>query len=331
MSRRPAPLPARFGRPVLAVEELLAAGVPRARLRAADLRPLRRGILARADMTPTEADLLAALCRQDPYAVGIGLTSARLQGFPLPFHLQEWQEDVPVRATAGARRRSSDGTVRWRSLRLAPGDVQHLLLRWAGCPDSPLRITSRARTWRDLAGELPHGDLVAIGDFLVRRPRPGLEGRSSPWCTREQLAAVCTGRRAVELRAALADVRIGADSPRETLLRLAFARAGLPEPLLNQPLLGPDGISRHSPDFQWPGFAVCVEYDGATHDEPGQAERDIRRARSARAAGFEEVRISAADVRNGTGPAVRLVRDALHRGGWRGDEALRSGRDDRAR
>src|SRR5690625_5413506 len=91
---------------------------------------------------------------------------------------------------------------------------------------SAIRATTRARTWRDLAPHLTHQELVAAGDHLIRRPYPWAEDRTNPWCTPAQLSAACTGRHALALRRALADVRVGADSPRETWLRVAVADAG---------------------------------------------------------------------------------------------------------
>jgi hypothetical protein len=58
-------------------------------------------------------------------------------------------------------------------------------LDWEG-----LRISTPARTWLDLARQLPLEDLVAMGDQLLRQPRPGLELRTDPWTTTEALRQI---------------------------------------------------------------------------------------------------------------------------------------------
>jgi hypothetical protein len=212
----------------------------------------------------------------------------------------------------------SDAVVRWHQFVLAPGEVRRALYAvepletGAGLLSAPVRLTTRARTWRDLAPHLSSFWLIAIGDHLVRRPRPHLEnGRTEPWCTIAELREQCTGRHAAALCSALDAVRVGADSPRETLLRLAFASAGLPEPLLNVPLVAPDGRELHEPDFQWPEHRVCAEYDGRTHSTPDQVSKDIRRARRAASVGWVEVRLHTGDVERRCAPAIDQVRSAL--------------------
>lgn len=321
VSRAPAPFPASLPWPVLTRAEALRAGVSPGRLRAPDLARLRPGLLVRGGRTAGETEIVSAYCRSDPEAVAVGLTAARMQGMPLPEHLERSLPRPRVHISLPQGRVGSDPVVRWHQFVLPPDQVREA--RFAVDPledgstvlEAPVRLTTRARTWRDLAPDLSEFWLIAIGDHLVRRPRPELEhGRTAPWCTLEELREQCTGRHAATLRAALRAVRVGADSPRETMLRLAFARAGLPDPLLNTPLIGPDGRQLHEPDFQWPAHRVCAEYDGRTHSTPGQVSRDIRRARRVQAAGWTEVRLHSDDIVQECAPAVDLVRAALGTG-----------------
>ncbi|WP_422115663.1 DUF559 domain-containing protein [Brachybacterium sp. UNK5269] len=208
--------------------------------------------------------------------------------------------------------------VTWHDLRLVPAEVDRLSYRMRRSGrTSPLQLTTPLRTWRDLAAHLPVPALIAAGDHLVRIPRPGLEGRERPWCTPDELLTVATGRHAGTLREAAAQVRIGADSPKETELRLAFAAAGLPEPELNVPLRGDAGETRQCPDFQWPQFRVCAEYDGRQHSDRAQVQRDIRRARAVKAAGYAELRLYQKDLENECADAVGIVRAELIERGWR--------------
>lgn len=330
MTPRPAPLPASVPWRVFTRAEALRAGISPERLRRQDLTLLRSGLLSRTGWEVTEQDIAAALCREDPAAAVVGLSAARMQNFPLSLDLETWSPSTPVHFSVPGRRAGSDEVVRWHEFVLHTDQVRSARYRLAPEPGGSelplahLRLTTRARTWRDLAATLPHFWLVAIGDHLVRMPRPELEqGRTEPWCTIDELRQLCTGRHAAALRWALEDVRIGADSPRETLLRLAFARAGLPTPQLNVPLIGTDGVPRHEPDFLWPEYRVCVEYEGQGkgrwqgHNDPKQIESDIERARRATQAGWLEVRLSNKDVGEDCAIALRIVREALTARGWR--------------
>lgn len=325
MPRVPAPLPESLPWSVFTRTEALASGLSPERLRRSDLENLRPGMFRRRNRPLTELDLSLALCRNDPEAVVVGLTAARLHSLPLPHPLEARDAQLPVHVAIPGGRKGSDRFVRWHNFHLARRDEEwrdFAAPREDGSwdPDviSRLRITSRPRTWRDLAPHLPFWRLVAIGDSLVRPPRPGLErGRAEPWCTVEDLRAQCTGRYARALHRALDEVRIGSDSPMETLLRLAFLRAGLPAPLLNEPLRDDGRRQGHDPDFQWPEYRVCVEYDGGSHNAPDQVARDIRRSRRASQAGWTELRLHAEDVREECAAAVALVTAALEKAGWK--------------
>lgn len=318
MARYPAPLPPDLSWLVFSRAEAIRAGVTPDRLNRRDLRRLRRGLYARRAADVKEADLAAALSRNDPDVVIVGLSAARLHDIPMPADLEKWELGTPIHLATLSARGSSDTTMTWHDYVLASGEIKRLTyrLRKSG-QTSLLRVTSRARTWRDLAPHLTHQQLVAAGDHLVRQPYSWAEDRATPWCTPAQLRAACTGRHALALRRALADVRVGADSPVETRLRLAFVAAGLPEPEINTVLIGADGVERHHPDFQWPAFGLCVEYEGGSHNDDEQVARDIRRARAVKAAGCVEVRLHKNDIGSDCAIAVQIVRKALIEHGWR--------------
>lgn len=320
MARYPAPLPPALSWLVFSRAEALRAGVTRDRLNRGDLRRLRRGLYARDAADLKEADIAAALSRNDPDVVIVGLSAARLHGIPMPGDVENWKLGIPVHLATGSARGSSDTIMTWHDYVLAPGEITRLTYRMRKSGQtSIIRATSRARTWRDLAPHLTHQQLVAAGDHLVRRPYPWAEDRVAPWCTLAELRAACTGRHALALRRALTDVRVGADSPVETRLRLAFVAAGLPEPAINTVLVGADGIEHHHPDFQWPAFELCVEYEGGSHNDEEQVARDIRRARAVKSAGCVEIRLHKNDIGSGCARAVQIVREALIEQGWRPD------------
>src|SRR5699024_1088131 len=167
--------------------------------------------------------------------------------------------------------------------------------------DQVVPLTSRIRTLLDLGSVLQPEALTVIGDHLVRRPRPRFEGRTQPFATIEQLQAAAeehTGRGVRAVRAAMKMVRMSSDSPAETRLRLAFLRAGLPEPVANSRLRVADApgdglIDLGEPDLQWPQWRVVLEHEGPSHLRPEQLSRDIERTERRRDGGWLGVRTTA--------------------------------------
>ncbi|GAA1719882.1 hypothetical protein [Brachybacterium phenoliresistens] len=314
MPRRPKPLPPGLRPGAFTVAQAARLGAGPERLRRADAERIGYGVYRLRGATTTELDLAAALLDDLPGAVLSGRSAARARGFPLPQDLQGWSVGDPIEVTIPP----------WCS----PTHRADIVTRRAEIPEAHRRrfqgvpITSCERTWLDLAADLDLPDLVSIGDHLVRVPRPELEGRIEPFSTPDLLAAVVedgAGRPGVRsARAALGLVRIGADSPRETELRLALGEAGVPEPLLNVPIVGPGGRLLHEPDLQWPRFRVAAEYEGEHHRTPEQIARDIDRAETIRRIEWREVRIVAPHMSRGADEAVHRIVDALVDGGWHG-------------
>jgi hypothetical protein len=111
------------------------------------------------------------------------------------------------------------------------------------------------------------------------------------------------------LEAALELVEPGAQSPRESYLRLLFIDGGLPRPQTQIPVLGLDGIPFAYLDLGWEDRMVAVEYDGDHHrTDRRQYLKDIRRLEQLEQIGWIVVRVVAEDS-----PAVvlRRVRAAL--------------------
>ncbi|MFP5366783.1 MAG: hypothetical protein ACLGIS_08000 [Actinomycetes bacterium] len=112
-------------------------------------------------------------------------------------------------------------------------------------------------------------------------------------------------------------VRVGSDSPQETLLRLAMVRAGLPEPELNVPIISEDGTRHHEPDLSYRKYRMGIEYEGEHHGEERQIVRDIDRSERYAALGWTEIRISKRHMLNDAKPAVAKIRAALIQADWR--------------
>jgi hypothetical protein len=111
------------------------------------------------------------------------------------------------------------------------------------------------------------------------------------------------------LEAALELVDPGAQSPRESYLRLLLIDAGMPRPQTQIPVLGVDGIPVAYLDLGWEEHMVAVEYDGDQHrSDRRQYVKDIHRIEMLERMGWIIVRVVAEDS---PGNIVRRVRAAL--------------------
>ncbi|MEW5810120.1 MAG: hypothetical protein AB1925_11745 [Actinomycetota bacterium] len=168
-----------------------------------------------------------------------------------------------------------------------------------------LPITTAARTAFDLGRRLPQTEAVQRIDALtnvvdvkvadvmdVARLHPGARGLR-------------------RLRTVLPMVDGGAESPHETLTRLALLRAGFPVPQTQIEVRDAYGRVFARLDMGWPEWQVAVEYDGAQHwTDAGQRAWDIERWAALEAADWSVIRVSSTMLRR---PAVFLdrVRAAL--------------------
>jgi hypothetical protein len=111
------------------------------------------------------------------------------------------------------------------------------------------------------------------------------------------------------LEAALELVDPGAQSPRESYLRLLFIDAGLPRPQTQIPVLGADRIPIAYLDMGWQEWLVAVEYDGDQHrSDRRQYVKDIRRTERLQEMGWTIVRVVAEDS---PAAVLRRVRAAI--------------------
>ncbi|WP_437340000.1 DUF559 domain-containing protein [Mycobacterium asiaticum] len=96
------------------------------------------------------------------------------------------------------------------------------------------------------------------------------------------------------LEAALDLVDAGAQSPRESYLRLLLIDAGFPRPQTQIPVLGADGVPVAYLDLGWEEYMVAVEYDGAQHQtDRRQYVKDLRRIELLERMGWIIVRVVA--------------------------------------
>ncbi len=131
--------------------------------------------------------------------------------------------------------------------------------RRRGCLLQSIDCTTAARTAYDIGRRTPGDTGIIRIDSLLNATR----------CTTsvvEQIAGRYPGARGMrQLRDTLELVDGGAESPRETELRLLLVRAGLPRPVTQIPVADNAGRIVRRIDMGWPHWMVGVEYDGEQH------------------------------------------------------------------
>lgn len=176
--------------------------------------------------------------------------------------------------------------------------------RVAGLP-----VTTPARTAYDLGRHLPRGQAVARLDALAR---------ATPFSVEDVLllAKRHRGARGLRrLRTALPLVDAGAESPKETWLRLLLIDAGLSCPT-TQIRVYDDGYWPFAfLDMGWEEYKVAAEYDGDHHRKDRRTYvKDQRRLRKLERLGWIIIRVIAEDTPE---DILKRVTDALLARGWR--------------
>jgi hypothetical protein len=167
-----------------------------------------------------------------------------------------------------------------------------------------VKVTNPARTALDLACRYPIERAVAAIDALAR-------ATDLKMADVELLADRYKGRRGIRrARVALSLVDAGAESPRESWLRLILIRAGFPAPQTQIPVYDEYGQLVAVLDMGWEQINVAVEYDGDHHwTDRRQFKKDIRRAETLTELGWIDVRVTAGDTEGGVIARVSAALD----------------------
>lgn len=173
-----------------------------------------------------------------------------------------------------------------------------------------LRVTSPARTAFDLGRHLTRDMAVTRLDALMNAKPFAVEDV-------ELIAKVHPGRRwLTRLNSALPLVDGGAESPKETWLRLLFADAGLPAPTTQFVVRTESGRYVRRIDMAWEKFKVGAEYDGQQHlTERAQYAKDVWANRELRRLNWHLVHVIKEDRGR---DVVADARAALEARGWSG-------------
>ncbi len=289
-------LPPELRRGPFLVRDGIANGVSAERMRNRELdRPYWgiRDIQANRDVASRAR---AFALRMPPRAFYLGETAAALHGLPVA-RGSDPRALLHVGVPAGSRRVTAAG-IHAHHIDIDPADL---------VTSGGVSLTSVERTWIDLAasGRLDLAHLVAVGDALLWRRDP----RSSIPLLTSALDRYRGRRGMARLSSALPLLSDHADSPAESVLRVAIILAGLPSPVVNEPVVDSRGRFLATPDLSWPSRKVVLEYEGDHHrSDRRQWHIDLERYATLQDAGLTVVRAAAPDLRDPARIIARLRR-----------------------
>jgi hypothetical protein len=304
-------LPVELREQAFGVADGAAAGLSEKRMRGPDLERPFHGLRQKRVLHPSVLQRCRAYAVRMPDTQAFShTTAALLWGLPLP---ARWETDARLHVTAfgGGSRPRSAGVVGHEGDGAGKG-IRTLL---------GLRVVDPVTAWLQLAPMLALDDLVAAGDQVMLTPRRRTAGPRRPDASGEELAerlALHHGRGKAAAVRALDLVRDGAESPRETRLRLTLVRHGLPEPQLNRPVEDARGLRIAYGDLTYPEYKVLVEYDGEQHRvDSRQFYRDVERLEALQRAGWLVVRETKETPRIGLRSTPVRAEHALRSRSWR--------------
>lgn len=256
-----------------------------------------RGVRLPASVAQSpRAQWAAALLLLSPDSVLSHISAAQALGLPLPWHLQQSSEihvstprDVP-------RPRRRDITTHHTDL--TPAERGSL---------GGMRITSPARTYVDMAALLGHASLVALGDVVLRDHCVSQDDLRALALRRGRYPGRGRALRAIDW------LDPGAESPRESHLRVLLRQARLPRPEVNGVIVSGTGEFLARGDLVFRRERVIVEYDGEVHAPMEQRAKDAARRARLREHGWIVVEIVGEDMHH-HGRVIARVRSALRDG-----------------
>ncbi|WP_019972518.1 hypothetical protein [Mycobacterium sp. 141] len=161
------------------------------------------------------------------------------------------------------------------------------------CLIAGMRVTTPVRTALDLACKFPEATAVPAIDALARATKTKVADI-------ELAAEHQAGRRGIkQARTTIALVDAGAESPRETWLRLLVIRADYPPPRTQHPIYNEFGVLIGEVDMAWPDMKIALEYEGRDHLDPDQLRKDILRVEEMIRAGWIVIRVTCRDGEGG--------------------------------
>ena len=289
VATRPTAVHAHHARGVTGVRlrDASAHGLSRGALRGPGWHRTSYGLYLVADPSePTLRERCGALLQVLPPGSAFSeLTAASLHGW----HLPPVPDSLPICVAVPPRSQPRRRGLRARRLKLRSADTDTI---------DGLRVTSPARTLTDLASSLALIDMVVLGDSALHTES----------CDLDTLGRAPVPRRgSARWRRATTLLDGRSESPWETLLRLVHVLSGLTQVEPQVVLRDEQGMFVGRGDLWLVGTHRLHEFDGGTHRERDQHDRDLARERRCARAGFERFGYTARDVL--TRPA-QIIRDA---------------------
>ena len=195
-------------------------------------------------------------------------------------HGSKWADDAQVVELIHDNRRSPPGVQTHRD-----HIEEDEIVVAAGIP-----VTSPVRTALDFGCWYPTMTAVAAIDALAR-------ATDIKAADIELLAGRYGGRRGItRAHRAVGLFDAGAQSPKESWLRVVLIQAGLPRPQTQIPVLDEFGTAIAYLDMGWEETKVAVEYDGEQHrSDRRQYTWDVRRLEMLERLGWIVIRVVAGD------------------------------------
>ncbi len=277
------PLPEPLHRGPFDQHDAKQAGVPADRLRARDLDHSVWGVrrVGQATTLAERCELLAHRIQNE--AVFSHTTAVRLHGGPLPWRLEQ-APTLHVTVPAPHPTPHAKGMA-GHSAQLPDSDITFV---------GGLRVTSVARTWRDMSAVLSLGDLVALGDYFIHWRSPLTTIEDLRWIVERM-----TGRRGVKkARLALELLDARSESPAESRLRVILMLAGLPRPRVNYETVLTETGKGVRLDLAYPEVKFLIEYQGDYHRERGQWRKDLTRRSRLESQGWYVMELNADDLKD---------------------------------
>jgi len=233
-------------------------------------------------------------------AVVSHLTALRLYG------LEMGSGPLELSTTTGLRSRLRGVRLHRRLGRLSPREIK-------GLP-----VTGPDRTLVDCGTRLGIVSLVQAADHLVHTGATTLDALHR-YCLDRHLHGVQRCRRALGLACE------GAESPRETFVRLMLVFARLPHPICNPEVQDAHGRFVARVDMLYAVYRVVVEYDGWQHERDArQRQRDRERRELLEGLGYRLIVVTDEDLRRSPEDVPRRVHAALRDRGYAGPAPVMS-------
>lgn len=151
-------------------------------------------------------------------------------------------------------------------------------------------VTTPARTALDMASRYPLATAVTAIDALANATRLKVSDV-------ELLVDRNKGRRGIpHARKVLELVDPGAESPKETWLRLLVIRHGFPRPQTQIPVYNEYVVLVAVLDMGWEDIKLALDYEGEHHRNPVRFNKDIRRHDEVTELGWTDIRVTSLDT-----------------------------------